>query len=216
MGVKGKKCSSCKQYKELDLFPKDKRRRLGVKSECKVCHSERNRRIYHENKERYRAVQKEYERTNKKYRKAKRKRRRTREKTLHLSWGIAEEQELLDLFGNNCPLTGSFDIHYDHFIALSTGHGGTYMGNIVPLDSKLNESKHAQNPFEWIKTRDDIPIDNFNRLVDKLAELNGLTSDEFRSFVYWCYENKRTVDEIKRDSRKSVDIWRSDIDNVAS
>ncbi|WP_280525631.1 hypothetical protein [Peribacillus butanolivorans] len=33
-------------------------------------------------------------------------------------------------------------------------------------------------------------------------------TNEFRSFVYWCFENKRDIDEIKADERRSVDIWR--------
>lgn len=207
-----KRCSTCGLTKNLTEFPKDKRRRSGVKSECKPCHSERNRQLYYRNKERYRTVQKEYLRNNPDARRAKRKRRRTKERLLTYRWKVEDERKLSRDFNDKCPLTGSENIHYDHFIPLATGHCGTYPGNIIPIDTELNEDKHANNPFEWIESRPDISRDEFNKLVEYLAELNGMTVNEFRSFTYWCFENKRTIDEIKADTRESIDIFNEEKD----
>jgi hypothetical protein len=206
-----KRCSTCKNEKSLAEFPKDKRTPLGVKSECKTCHKERNLRLYYANRERYNAVSSERKRNNPEIRRAEDHRKRTLERNLTVSWTRKDIESVKALFDGKCPLTGSTDIHYDHFIPLGIGHGGTYVGNMIPLDAHLNESKQAKNPFEWIKTRDDVSMDVFNNVVDYLADINGMTSEEYRAFVYWCFDNKRNVDEVKRDGRKSVDIWKEAI-----
>lgn len=54
-------------------------------------------------------------------------------------------------FDGKCPLTGSDKIHIDHFIPLSWGHGGTYIGNIIPLSDRFNLSKHAKIPLSGLK-----------------------------------------------------------------
>lgn len=91
-------------------------------------------------------------------------------------------------FKNSCALTGSADIHLDHFIPIATGFGDTSVANIIPLDKKLNLSKSASNPFEWIKTRDDIDLERFNDVVFYLAELNGFTPEEYEAHVYNCFD----------------------------
>ncbi len=50
-----KQCAVCKQTKTVDLFYKDKRRRLGVARECKVCKKAEERRSRIENPERWSA-----------------------------------------------------------------------------------------------------------------------------------------------------------------
>jgi hypothetical protein len=108
----------------------------------------------------------------------------------------------------------------DHFIPLSTGHCGTYVGNMVALSWQANNSKRAKNPFEWFPTKGmhfGITRLTFESLVGKLAHQNGLTPDEFKKFTYWCFENKRAVDEIKSDNirygykKPSLEIWRESV-----
>jgi hypothetical protein len=123
---------------------------------------------------------------------------------------ILSYDELLELKNHQCVLTGDTnDIALDHFIAVSTGHGGTYLGNIIPLKSILNSSKHNKNPFDWINTRPDIDINEFNNVVKYLANLNKLTPDEYKNFVYWCFDNPRTIEQIKLDGDKtSLELWK--------
>ncbi|WP_221930194.1 hypothetical protein [Melghirimyces algeriensis] len=115
-------------------------------------------------------------------------------------------------FNDCCALSGVNNISLDHFIALKTGHGGTVIGNVYPLCRLLNSSKGDMNPFEWVKrngVRERIDIKRFNTLVEYLAEQNGLTVDEFRDFVYWAYENPRSLEEVQRDHRvNSIELWR--------
>lgn len=201
-------CSTCKLSKLLTEFPKDKRRADGAKSECKLCHKERNKRLYIANRERYLEVSREYKRNNPEVRKAKKHREKALQRNLPHQWTKSDIDSVKNYFSGVCSLTGSRDIHFDHFIPLATGHGGSYTGNMITLDGRLNESKQASNPFEWIKTRIDVDKVKFNKVVDYLAEINGLTVEDFRSFVYWCFDNTRTPDEVKRDKRHSVDIWK--------
>jgi len=94
---------------------------------------------------------------------------------------------VLSRFEGKCALTESTDIHMDHFIPVSTGHGHTTLGNMIPLDASLNLAKHASNPFEWIKERNDIALEKFEDVVLYLAELNGFSREEYEAHVYNCF-----------------------------
>lgn len=115
------------------------------------------------------------------------------------------------IFNRRCYLTGSTDVEIDHFVPLSIGHQGNILENIILLDSSLNSSKRNKNPFEWVKARNDVDIEKFNDLVDYLAELNSMDSNEYRQFVYWCFDNPRKPDEIEADGNLfSIDLWEKD------
>jgi hypothetical protein len=55
-----KECSKCGQEKPLSGFHKGKRYRLGVKSQCKVCVSERGKQYHQENKDKKSEQNKQY------------------------------------------------------------------------------------------------------------------------------------------------------------
>lgn len=46
-----KKCTSCKEEKELEEFSKNKKRKDGLQTECKVCARKKHREYYAKNKE---------------------------------------------------------------------------------------------------------------------------------------------------------------------
>lgn len=109
------------------------------------------------------------------------------------------------------------DVHIDHFIPITWGHGGSYIGNIAPIRRNLNLSKNNRHPYEWFdanKDRFNLSESAWNELTATLASQNGLTPSEFRAFVDWCYANKRTVAQTKRDNERygykkpSLEIWR--------
>lgn len=115
-------------------------------------------------------------------------------------------------FNDCCALTGERKrLSLDHFVALNTGHGGTVVGNVYPLNRELNSSKGDANPFEWIMRediRDRIDVKQFNMLVEYLAEQNDLGVGMFRDFVYWAYENPRSLDGVKSDRGvNSIELW---------
>lgn len=78
---------------------------------------------------------------------------------------------------------------------------------MILLSSNLNLSKGHRNPFEWAETLSEEYQENFNKVVEYLAELNGLTVEEYREFVFWCFENKREVDEITEENKNSLELW---------
>lgn len=126
------------------------------------------------------------------------------------------EEIVSEDFNNACALTGeSDDLTMEHFIPLSIHHGGTYDGNLYPMVKSLNSSKWKTNPFEWVQRPDiseRIPADRWNALVLYLAEKNGLTVEEFREFVYWCFDNPRTPEQAAKDTKRgitSLDLWRA-------
>lgn len=129
-------------------------------------------------------------------------------KGLEINWNEEDYEEMMMDFGEVCCLTGTEELHVDHFIAIETGHGGTYKGNMIPLSERLNQTKSNKNPFEWIKEQEgDIQL-KFKGVVKMLALYNNLTLKEFKDFVYWCYKNKRTTDEVRKNGTSSLELWK--------
>ncbi|MED4785236.1 3'-5' exonuclease [Brevibacillus choshinensis] len=136
---------------------------------------------------------------------------RSREKGLYSSLCVTEFKKVLSKFNHSCALTGNrLNMSIDHFIPLAIGHGGTYAGNVYPLNKELNGLKANQNPFEWIMTINNAEIINYwNILVQYLAELHGLGIGEFINYVYWCFNNSRTKEEIQNNpTLASIELWR--------
>jgi hypothetical protein len=175
-------CQNCKTYHKLSDFYPDGHNFMGV--HCKKLHNDRIKRFFSENPNKTADYN---------------FRRRSAEHALPY-------ENDTTLF-NVCAITGSYKFSIDHFIALNTGHGGSYFENYMPLSRELNSSKNNKNPFKWVSFRN-IDRRSFNLEVARLSMLNRLTPDEYRQFVYWCYDNKRDIDEIKRDQRHSIEIWR--------
>lgn len=111
-----------------------------------------------------------------------------------------------------CALTGStHDVTLDHFIPLEWGHGGEYPGNVFFVRRDLNAVKSNLNPFRWIKKltlRRDLDMSRWDRLLEDLAEKNGLSVKQFRLFVNWCEKNKRSMEQLMADNRASLALWK--------
>lgn len=105
-----------------------------------------------------------------------------------------------------CELTGATDnIHIEHFIPLAIGHGGTYFANCYAMQGSANRSKNDSNPFEWYERfgeRYGITIEAWSDLIEKLASRNGMDPSEYVRFVNWCYDNPRTLEQIKADNKR--------------
>lgn len=129
---------------------------------------------------------------------------------LHSDFNI---DEVYDYFAEECCLTGTTEnVTLDHFIPVSWGHGGTHLGNMYPLEMVINQTKNRFNPFtwfDWAKDKYNIDIHKWNKLIEALASINGLTVDEFKDFVYWCEDNKRTLEDIQQHPLPSLELWKS-------
>ncbi len=112
---------------------------------------------------------------------------------------IKENQDKITIsFKGNCAITDSNDFSWDHAIPLSIQHGGTTLENIYPLRRDLNISKSDGNIFEWFdanRERFNLSQHNFGELIAYLADLNGLTTDDYREYVYWCHSNPRDLND---------------------
>lgn len=134
---------------------------------------------------------------------------------MNLSVNITEDDYfgIVDYFKDRCALTNDKYYITEHFIPVSWGHGGTYVGNIYPLRENLNLSKSNKNPFNWYSRKkneiNNLEERKWNKLIKYLADHNGLTVAEFKIYVNWCEKNKRTKEEVLKDGEiSSVDLWK--------
>ena|SRR5690554_1947506 len=202
-----KKCGKCDVTYPSTGFYKNKYSPDEYKSVCKNCSNSYTRKYRKENPDVVRRID---AKKKKKYREryamneAKRKARKNK---LLDTFTENDRVKLLKRFENECGICGNSYEHLDHFIPIIAGHGGTTVGNMVPMCSRCNLTKQAKNPFEWAETLDYGQKENFDKVVEYLAELNGLMVDEYREFVFWCFENPRDVDEITDENRDSLELW---------
>lgn len=183
-----KECYQCGGVFHVDDYAERIHLYYGLSNNCKKCRREQKSSYLKSNPEIYKRATLKYM-TLKKY------------MPFVNDFNVEEYKE--------CCLTGAIDdVHLDHFIALSTGHGGTYKANLIPLEIAMNISKNNKNPFEWCYKKSEIDLENFWYAVLYLSKLNCLTFSEYKRFVYWCYDNKRGLYECLSDRRHSIEIWR--------
>lgn len=201
-----KECITCGDSKNLRDFHNRRDVSFGLDSQCRSCVYNRVKYNYKNNLQYHMKV--------KESSKAYLHRRLSLEHYLPGNMESMDFNNVFKFFEGRCALSGaSVNIHWDHVIPLSIGHGGTVIGNMVPLKGELNMSKHAYNIFEWFEAnrqRFKLSQEKFDRLISYLAAQNNLTPEEYRGFYDWCFDNPRTVDEIKRDQRHSLVIWREE------
>ncbi|MEK3887261.1 hypothetical protein [Bacillus sp. FSL K6-3431] len=146
------------------------------------------RKYHHNNAEKISIKSREYYLANKDIFKFHRFQRKSRERGSIIELTNEQRAQILERFKYRCPITDSLNIHMDHFIPVKTGYGDTIVSNLIPLDKTLNLSKGAKNPFEWVKERGDIDLKRFESVVFYLAELNGLSPEEYEAHVYNCFD----------------------------
>lgn len=197
--LEGKECKNCGKWKERKEFTV--RKGKGTARICKKC-SVQEVKKWRESMGRGQI---------KSIRKVQRHRREARERLLPRTLTTEQLNEVENYF-DGCALTQSKEANdLEHFIPLSTGHGGTTKGNCYPMTSTLNNSKRARNPFEWFEECKDmygLDRSRFDNLVEYLAKQNDMTVAEYRDFVNWCFDNPRTVDDMRTDKRTSVELYR--------
>jgi hypothetical protein len=171
------------------------------------------RKKYHENPNYFSESNKLYRKNHPDQIKAKGLNRRAHENALPFT---LTAEDILSLHNKNgvkeCALTGLTGvINVCHFIPLKWGHGGSYKGNIFLGLEKLNLEMRTRNPFEWFNDKANakkLDMDKINALISRLASENNLSINEFREFIYWCEQHKRTLEEVRLDPRPSINIWR--------
>lgn len=64
---------------------------------------------------------------------------------------------------------------------------------MLPIWDSINSSKHDSNVFEWYKVKGDrfeIKEELFINAMTYIAELNDMTFDEYKDYVYECEQDK--------------------------
>lgn len=178
--VVAKECTKCLEMKMLNSFPKKVLGFAGRKSLCRDC-----LRLHRMSS-----------------------RIRRRDKQYGVVSRVTDEdiKKVLENFDYKCSLTGSEDFHIDHVIPVSLGIVGGEYGNIIPLKADLNMVKGDSNIFEWFadnRERFGLSQRKFDELIEYLADINEMTVEEYRDYVYWCHDNPRTVGEITEERAKA-------------
>lgn len=207
--MKGKCCTQCGKFKSLLEFNVSKKAKDGRRSECRECQKKYDRGWYKRNKEYKKEAVKAYIKTWRQEHpedaKVYYQTRRAMKKALPHDLSREQWLEILVKYRGGCAITGkATDVNMEHFIALNTGHGGTIIGNIYPMNGSLNSSKNSQNPFEWMKQLNNEQKKNYRKVIRHLAKLNGMTYKEFKDYTYWCYNNPRTVEQVEKDNEKGL------------
>ncbi len=116
-----------------------------------------------------------------------------REKALINDLSTSDKVLISGRFGERCALTGkAVPIQFDHVIPVSSGHGGTTLSNMLPIWQRINSSKGAKNIFEWYEENGDrfeVLPELFDQAIEYLADLNEMTAEEYRDYVYECHAN---------------------------
>ena len=95
--VTTKVCSKCKVEKEFEFFTKDKSRKNGVKSICKICNKEKSKAYREANPEKVRAAKKAYREANPEKVRAAVKAYRDRYTDAYVAKAFQCPQELIEL-----------------------------------------------------------------------------------------------------------------------
>jgi hypothetical protein len=188
-GIIAKTCTHCGEVKDIDGFALLKIGLGGRVSDCKECRIK----DYELNREHEIARVLEHQRSNPDKNKLRQHRRRARRKSLPNDFTNEQMSQTYEYFGG-CALTGASEVDWDHVVPLVSGFGGTTFGNMVPLRGDLNKSKNDANIFEWFernKERFNLEQARFDRLINWLASVNGMTTAEYRSFVDECFDGAR-------------------------
>ena len=183
---------------------------------CNICGEDRFEEFYESRrtrcKECTKKAQYKFNDENPDYLKNKNHRRRAMKLALPFVKGANLWSSVKKRFDGRCAISNSTDIVLEHVIPMSWGHLGTTVHNVVPMDATLNLEKGAKNFLDWVLSDEmasRIDEDKINDMIYYLAEKNGLSDDEYMNFIYWCEDNKRTVDEVIADPRPSIVIWKA-------
>ncbi|WP_078390704.1 hypothetical protein [Shouchella patagoniensis] len=193
-----KRCTFCEEIKDSSQFSYHLKTVDSLTTICKVCSGEYSRSSYEINREHYQMMQAV---------------RRARIAVLPDEVSEKEYRQVVEsVFNGKCALTGEVaDLSVDHAIPFSVGHVGSTLYNMYPLNRRLNSSKFSANIFEWVKRPHVMPLicsERFDKLIRYLASQAGLTMKDYREFTYWCFENPRTIDEVKASGDvDSLFLW---------
>ncbi|UTE77473.1 hypothetical protein [Rossellomorea sp. KS-H15a] len=174
-------------------------------------HIRKQQREYRKNDpERYREHSRKWARENPEYQVNLTSNRRAKMRRLPYDFTIEQSSKMLT---GGCSLTGDKNnIHLDHVIPLNVGHGGTTFSNMIALRADLNNSKVDSNIFEWAEAKHkqfNFTLVRFIEVMTEVADRNGMSFEEYKEYVYWCFDNPRDLSsEPTNSERKAKDFYK--------
>lgn len=190
-GVRGKECTVCDRWLSLENYSKHHVGNGGLRTSCKDCNKKIHADYYVENREKVLEKNNIWSRANVERSIVVKQCRRASNLGLAEDLTVEQWKEALNYFGNRCALSGSnLDLTMDHAISLSTGYSGTTVKNVYPIERRLNSSKSNTDIFTWFNLnhkRFGLQQENFDRLIQYLAEQNGMTTQEYEMYTYECH-----------------------------
>lgn len=119
------------------------------------------------------------------------KKRKTRIDAMINDFTDEQKAKVLARFNGKCAFTGKdVPLHMDHVIPVATEKGGTTLANMLPIWQRINSSKSDNNVFEWYEKngeRFEVKPELFREAIEYIAELNDMTYEEYREYVYACH-----------------------------
>jgi len=182
-----KKCTKCGEEKELTEFSRDKRKKDGRRSSCKVCYKqyyqanrkqiierqkqynqanreqriEYNKQYRQANREKIAEQKRQYHQENREAHNARKQKRRALKRKAAGNATAADIQARFDYYGNRCYYCGcDGKMTIEHRIPLSRG-GTHYPANIVPACKSCNCSKGTKTESEFAVNR--CPTTTYNK-----------------------------------------------------
>lgn len=105
---------------------------------------------------------------------------------------------------NKCWLSGRSDVELeiDHVLPLSRG-GGSYLGNLILIDKKLNKMKKAQTLVEFLERPDVQALVNEEHVEETLRTLARYNNMKVQPYLLYVQKEAEKKDKKKR-SRKHL------------
>lgn len=205
LGGRDYRCKECVTEYKQKHFEKNREEVLGRERKHSKKYYEGNREYfqnyYESNKTKILFRNREYYFENTQKHQLVNLRRRARLRNLPDNLTSESRDKILDYFKDACALTGKADdVHLDHVIPISIGHGGTTYENVVPLNAELNMSKSNRCIFDWFadnRERFDLTQSKFDELIEYLADINEMTTTEYEEYVRWSHDNPRSIEELE-------------------
>lgn len=211
--IVSKCCTDCSELKPIETFPNDVKGFAEKGARCKQClkaYRSRNatriaekrredadyyRKYRQSNRKKINENNRNWAHANREYMRLRQQKRRALLRALPNDLTDEDVVAILESFDNRCALTGEQgELHIDHFIPLASGRGGTTLRNMIPLRADLNVSKNAQNPLKWFaenKERFELDENRFEKVLEYLADLNGMAVPEYMSYIDSCFSNDK-------------------------
>jgi hypothetical protein len=176
-----KVCKKCKVSKPDNRFYRNEKT-------CKDCRNAAQREWTRKNKDKVAAYCKNWRKNNPESAhasesKAKARRKDALKETI-IDLTADDWTKTLAYFGNKCAVCDEDDgIHIDHFVPVASGNGDTSVTNVIPLCAFHNVSKSDKHPINWLRNESGANPDVVERVIDYLASVNGMTSQEYEDFA---------------------------------